>query len=184
MRLYWRKGNKFYHCYKKQGKEYVSLCRISTIQNIGGQKLNRPEKLLRCLHCNFEELDMRKADWLPATVRALEEERIPQPIEVKDYLKYAGDSVLSLDGKFYYAPSWTHEKVAEMATGKFWDDLKRKGWLRLSGGTVYFAFGYRKIPTQAQFDALYDYAEAQNISIIELFDDFHSKDKAREYLGI
>ena len=107
-------------------------------------------------------------------------EQEPKPTE--KYLPLPFNAILSPDGTFYRAAAWQHYKVAEEVTGEDWDDLVEKGWLRLSMGMIYYACSHQE-PTQAQIDAIADYAQFMGWDIDECFD-IPLREKVRELFGL
>lgn len=90
--------------------------------------------------------------------------------------------ILSPDGKFYHADAWKHEQVAKQVTGADWETCLDRGWLRLSAGAIYFAFSWQE-PTQAQIDAIYEYARLNECSIVDIFES-STRDEAAKFLGL
>ena len=67
-------------------------------------------------------------------------------------------------------------------TGEEFDDLVKKGWLKVSSGEVHYAFAY-KDPTQAQIDAIFDYAAFVGSQIAEVFD-VTTRLEAKKFFGL
>jgi hypothetical protein len=88
------------------------------------------------------------------------------------------NAILSPEGRFYPAGPWKHYQVAYELTGEDWDNLVKTGWLRIFQGTVYFVSGFREM-TQAQIDAIADYAQFKEMSILDAFDVVYRADVAR-----
>lgn len=105
----------------------------------------------------------------------------PRPLRPGEYEPLPFCAVLSPDGKFYRAPDWKHEEVGEAASGMFWDDALKAGWLRVSD-VVHYAFIWRE-PTQAQTDAIWDYARFMGWDLAQAFD-IVVRSQARKFYGL
>ena len=63
-KLYWRRARGEWHCFMKLGaiRGFVSLCQRQEIALVRGQKISRPEALLRCGLCDGLEMERRGWD--------------------------------------------------------------------------------------------------------------------------
>lgn len=60
-KLYWRKARGQWHCFKKlaETRGYISLCQRVEINFLHGQKICRPDALIRCGVCDGAEMERR-----------------------------------------------------------------------------------------------------------------------------
>ena len=72
-KLFWRFGNGVAHCFKHEAearpRSWISLCQRRRIFRSGGQKVARPDAMMRCSLCDIREMARRGWDESgPATV--------------------------------------------------------------------------------------------------------------------